>query len=123
MRELSQEHGEVNLYNYNKRWNTVQTQLRTTNHCKTPRNGKYKDIVAFNLNHKLDKKHYFEGMKKRHYEHFIKSFTKNLDETNVKLDPEEAEKIMVSHLTSNEDIILKGDEKNGLKNRSKIMRR
>lgn len=90
----------ISLYHKEERWNIVRNKSKVSQHWKSPRNGKYQNIVKFNNKQKRLKKKYFNDIKKRHYDHFIQSFTKQLDGTQVNLSQGEAELIMVNHLIS-----------------------
>lgn len=71
---------------------------KPSKHLKTPRKGKYQNIRLFNKKQKLKHEKYYNDMKLHHYEHFIKSFTKNVSGTKVELADGEAEEIMRDYI-------------------------
>jgi hypothetical protein len=76
----------------------TSVQPKASKHLKTPRKGKYQNIRLHAKRQKLKHDQYFKDMKIHHYEHFVKSFTKDLKGTRVELEDGEAEEIMRDYI-------------------------
>ncbi|CAI2387481.1 unnamed protein product [Moneuplotes crassus] len=74
--------------------------MKPTNHCKIPRKGRYNNITKFNQKQKLKKAQYFENMKVMHYKHFVESFNRDVKGTQVDMEDNESEEILLQHIFS-----------------------
>lgn len=73
---------------------STRSKYKPTVHHKTPRKGKFKNLVLFSKRQKLQKIKYFADMKKRHFESFLNSFKKGAKGNNIDFKPGEKSEIM-----------------------------